>query len=51
MNIYPVIERIMTKQDLEDISAMVPLRNDPVFGERTRSDYERLYREIEDRSK
>ena len=51
MKIYPAIESTMTKQDLETIDTMVPHRNDPVFGERTRSDYERLYREIEDRNK
>ena len=52
MKIYPVIERTHDQTGPgRHISAMVPLRNDPVFGERTRSDYERLYREIEGRSK
>ena len=50
MKIYPLIENTMTKQDLEKIRTMVPYRNDPVFGERTRNDYERLYREIEGRN-
>jgi hemerythrin-like domain-containing protein len=50
MRIYPLLKKVITKQDWENIESIVPLADDPVFGERTRSDYERLYREIESRS-
>jgi len=50
MRIYPLINRVVKKQDWEKIESVVPRMDDPVFGERTRSDYERLHYEIECRS-
>lgn len=50
MNIYPLIKAVVTDRDWQAIASTVPHRDDPVFGERTRSDYERLYREIESRN-
>jgi len=47
MLVYPQVSRVLTKQDWSRVAAMVPLLDDPVFGERTRGDYERLYRVIE----
>lgn len=45
--IYPLIPQYLTNEDWQHVQSIVPLRDDPVFGERTRSDYELLYREIE----
>ena len=50
MDVYPLIQRVLTDQDWKDIQSIVPLMDDPVFGERTRNDYERLHRMIEDKS-
>jgi len=50
MRIYPLINRVVKKQDWAKIEAVAPRMDDPVFGERTRSDYERLHHEIECRS-
>ena len=49
--IYPLIKQLITTEDWERIQKIVPLIEDPVFGKRTRSDYELLYREIEDQGK
>ena len=49
IRIYPRIKDLVTSQEWRTIVAGIPYRNDPVFGERTRADYERLYREIEAR--
>jgi hemerythrin-like domain-containing protein len=51
IKVYPLVKHVLTEQDWKDIQSMVPLMDDPVFGERTRSDYERLYREIEGKCK
>jgi hemerythrin-like domain-containing protein len=51
MRVYPLFQRVLTNKDWEHIKSIVPLLDDPVFGERTRSEYEILYREIEDKSK
>jgi len=47
IEIFPLAQRILTKVDWEKIQSTVQCRDDPVFGERTQSDYELLYREIE----
>jgi len=51
VKLYPLIKNLVTKQDWAGIESMVPRMDDPVFGERTRNDYERLSREIESRDK
>ena len=51
MNVYPLVKHVLTEQDWKDIQPMAPHMDDPVFGERTRNDYERLYREIEGKYK
>jgi len=47
IKIYPLLERVLTKLDWDAIQSMVAPINDPVFGDRTRNDYERLYAMIE----
>lgn len=47
MEVYPLITQYITDEDWEKIQSTVALIDDPVFGERTRSDYELLYHEIE----
>lgn len=51
IQVYPLVESVLTKKDWEHIQSIVPLIDDPVFGERSRNDYELLYREIEDKGK
>lgn len=47
MDIYPLAKRELTEQDWEAIQSSTRLMDDPVFGERTRNDYEILYHAIE----
>ncbi|MBE9568523.1 MAG: hemerythrin domain-containing protein [Proteobacteria bacterium] len=49
--VYPLVKRHITTEDWDHIRSVIPPLDDPVFGERTRSDYERLYREIEDQGR
>lgn len=51
IKVYPLIQSVLTKNDWKHVQSIVPLQDDPVFGVRTRSDYEQLSREIEGRSK
>ena len=51
VKVHPLIQNVLTKKDWEHVQSIVPLLDDPVFGERTRNDYKLLYREIKDRSK
>ena len=51
VEVYPAVQRVLTKNDWKKLQAMVPLLDDPFFGRRTRNDYEVLYREIEERSR
>ena len=51
MEIYPVAQRVLTKEDWEKVQSAAPHGGDPVFGERTRNDYQLLYKEIEGNSK
>ena len=48
---HPLIQSVLTKKDWNHVQSIVPLLDDPCFGERTQNDYELLYREIEDKSK
>ena len=50
-DVYPLIQSVLTKEDWQQLHSAVPVLDEPMFGRRTREDYERLYREIEDRSK
>jgi hemerythrin-like domain-containing protein len=47
MKIYPLMNSVIGEQGWKKIASMVPAMDDPVFGERTQSEYERLYHEIE----
>ena len=47
--LYPLIQRVLTNKDWKQLQCMVPILDEPIFGRRTRDDYERLYREIEDK--
>ena len=51
IKVYPLVQSALTKEDWRQLQSMVPILDGPIFGRRTRDDYERLYREIEDRSK
>lgn len=51
MRVYPLLKTLVTDQEWATVAAMVPPMNDPVFGDRTRNDYERLYREIEGKNR
>lgn len=49
VEVYPLVKSVLTKEDWKHLQFMLPLLDEPVFGRRTREDYERLYREIEDK--
>lgn len=49
--VYPLVQKVLTKEDWIKLQSAVPVLDEPMFGRRTREDYERLYREIEDKSK
>jgi hemerythrin-like domain-containing protein len=49
--VYPLVQSVLTKEDWKQLQYAVPILDEPMFGRRTREDYERLFREIEDRSK
>lgn len=51
IEVFPFARRILTEKDWAQIQAVVPLRDDPVFGERTHSDYERLLQQVEKNSR
>lgn len=51
IEVYPLIQQHVTKKDWAHVQSIVPLQDDPVFGERTRNDYEILFREIEGKNK
>jgi len=51
IKVYPLVQSVLTKEDWRQLQSMVPILDGPILGRRTRDDYERLYREIEDRSK
>lgn len=49
IKLYPLVKTFLTKKDWKHIKSITLILNDPVFGERTRNDYEFLFREIEDK--
>lgn len=51
MEIYPLARNTLTKEDWKKVQSILPPGDDPVFGTRTREDYEFLYRQIEDNGK
>lgn len=50
IKVYPLINNTLTDKDWKHIQSVVPQLDDPIFGNRTQSDYELLYREIENKS-
>ena len=44
--VYPMIRSVLTDADWDHVKTIVPIFDDPVFGERTQNDYELLYREL-----
>ncbi len=51
LEIFPIVQSILTKADWEKIQSAALFKDGPVFGERTQNDYEHLYREIEGNNK
>jgi hemerythrin-like domain-containing protein len=51
LEIYPLTISTLTKEDWDKVQSVLPHGDDPVFGTRTREDYELLYRQIEDHGK
>jgi len=51
MEVYPLAQSTLTKEDWEKVRSVAPHGDDPVFGTRTREDYELLYRQIESHGK
>jgi hemerythrin-like domain-containing protein len=49
VKVYPLMKSLLTKKDWEHVQTIVPVLDDPVFGERTQNDYELLYREIKNK--
>jgi len=49
VEVYPLVKSVLTREDWKQLQSMAPLLDEPMFGRRTRDDYERLYREIEDK--
>lgn len=48
MRIYPLLRERVSARDWAALQSNEPHREDPVSGERTSADYERLHRQIED---
>lgn len=46
VEVYPLVQTVLTNKDWKRLHSMVPILDDPAFGRRTRNDYEHLYREI-----
>ena len=51
IEIFPIVQRILTKADWKKIQSAALFKDDPIFGKRTQNDYELLYREIEGHNK
>ena len=51
VKVYPLVQSVLTEQDWRRLHKMIPILDEPIFGRRTREDYERLYQEIENASK
>jgi hemerythrin-like domain-containing protein len=50
VEVYPLVQSVLTEKDWKRLHSMVPILDDPAFGRRTRNDYDHLYREIKDNS-
>lgn len=48
--VYPLVKSALTEGDWERLEKMVPIIDEPIYGKRTRYDYERLSRDIEDKN-
>ena len=46
VDVYPLVQSVLTIKDWNQLHSMIPILDDPAFGRRTRNDYEYLYREI-----
>ncbi|MDH3888612.1 MAG: hypothetical protein OEU78_08940, partial [Gammaproteobacteria bacterium] len=45
-NIYPYIAAHLSNEDWENISALIPDYEDPIFGDKTRQEYELIYKSL-----
>jgi len=46
MNIYPHIAEYLDNEDWEKISTLIPDYEDPIFGEKVREEYERIFKAL-----
>ncbi len=46
MNIYPYIADYLDSEDWENISALIPDHEDPIFGEKIRKEYELIFKAL-----
>lgn len=47
--VYPLVQSALTIKDWKKLNCMTPILDEPIFGRRTRNDYEYLYHEIKGR--
>lgn len=50
VEVYPVVQTVLTVEDWRRLQSMASILDEPTHGRSTREDYERLYREIENKS-
>ena len=46
MNIYPYIAEHLSSEDWENISALIPDYEDPIFGDKVRKEYELIFKAL-----
>jgi len=46
MNIYPYIAEHLSNEDWENISALIPDYEDPIFGDKVRKEYELIFKAL-----
>jgi len=46
MRIYPHISEYISSKDWEDVAALMPCQEDPIFGERVRKEYELIFKAL-----
>ena len=46
LNIYPRIAEYLGSEDWENISALIPDYEDPIFGDKIRKEYERIFKAL-----
>ena len=46
MNVYPHIAEYLDNEDWEKISTLIPDYEDPIFGEKVRKEYERIFKAL-----